>query len=190
MLAWWREEAACGYASDVLEGKITFSIHLSISHPSFLPPPLFFSPSSSLSPFPSLFFSPPSHQVNAAMRGYHSLSPSPGSHWIASGGQGVWSGASFTRKSLQHYLSHHHHPSYATYAYCLAHTTVSTGQLPSRPLWLSDQRNSFSFSLSHPLPSPSPLLYFLDFTTYHLPLAILPPSFLYSISHSLPLSSL
>lgn len=74
---------------------------------------------------------------SAAVRGYHSskaatMSPSLGSSWTtgSSGGQGTRSGPSFTRASLQHYLSHHqqhpHHQStHTSYAYCPAHTAVS-----------------------------------------------------------------
>ncbi len=83
-----------------------------------------------------------SHQPSAAVRGYHSskaaaTSPSLGSNWTtgSSGGQGARSGPSFTRASLQHYLSHHqqhphHHPqsSHTSYTYCPAHTAVSTAE--------------------------------------------------------------
>lgn len=77
---------------------------------------------------------------SAAVRGYHSsktatMSPSLGSSWSSGsgGGQGNWSGPSLNRSSLQHYISHHHqHPhhhsqsTHTSYAYCLAHTSVST----------------------------------------------------------------
>lgn len=71
----------------------------------------------------------PSHQPSAAVRGYHS---SKAAATGSSGGQGAWSGPSFTRTNLQHYLSHHHqqpHHSqspHTSYAYCPAHTAVST----------------------------------------------------------------
>ncbi|XP_059206696.1 RNA-binding motif, single-stranded-interacting protein 3 isoform X2 [Centropristis striata] len=63
---------------------------------------------------------------SAAVRGYHnSKAAASGS----SGGQGSWSGPSFTRTSLQHYLSHHqqhphHHPqsTHSSFAYCPPHT--------------------------------------------------------------------
>lgn len=103
-----------------------------------LPPPNFLFPLS----FSRLHFLRvlPSHQPSAAVRGYHSskaaaTSPGLGSNWTAgsSGGQGARSGPSFTRSSLQHYLSHHqqhphHHPqsTHTSYAYCQAHTAVST----------------------------------------------------------------
>lgn len=81
-------------------------------------------------------------QPSAAVRAYHSskaaaMSPSLGSNWTTggSGGQGARSGPSFTRASLQHYLSHHpqhphHHPqsSHTSYAYCPAHAAVSTAE--------------------------------------------------------------
>lgn len=63
------------------------------------------------------------------------MGPSLGSNWTtgSSGGQGAWSGPSFTRASLQHYISHQqqhaqHHPqsTHTSYAYCPAHTAVST----------------------------------------------------------------
>ncbi|XP_049457710.1 RNA-binding motif, single-stranded-interacting protein 3 isoform X1 [Epinephelus fuscoguttatus] len=62
---------------------------------------------------------------SAAVRGYHS---SKAAATGSSGGQGAWSGPSFTRTNLQHYLSHHHqqpHHSqspHTSYAYCPAHT--------------------------------------------------------------------
>ncbi|XP_071384133.1 CUGBP Elav-like family member 3-B, partial [Centroberyx affinis] len=78
---------------------------------------------------------------SAAVRGYHSsktaaMSPSLGSQWTTSGGQGAWSGPSFPRTSLHHYPSHqqhhqhqhqhqhhqHHQSTHASYAYCPAHT--------------------------------------------------------------------
>lgn len=77
-----------------------------------------------------------SHQPSAAVRGYHSsraaaMSPSLGSNWTSGGGggQGSRSYPSVPRASLQHYLSqqHHHLPStHTSYAYCPAHTAVST----------------------------------------------------------------
>lgn len=77
---------------------------------------------------------------SAAVRGYHStkaaaMNPSVGSSWTTggSGGPGARSGSTFTRSSLQHYLSHHHqqahhHPqsTHTSYAYCPTHTAVST----------------------------------------------------------------
>lgn len=90
-------------------------------------------------PFSLLFGSFPSHQPSVAVRGYHSskaaaMSSSLGSGWTtgSSGGHGAWSGPSLTHASLQHYLSHqqqphHHHQStHTSYAYCPAHTAVST----------------------------------------------------------------
>lgn len=82
----------------------------------------------------------PSFQPSAAVRGFHgsksaAMGPSLGSNWTSgsSGGQGAWSGPSFTRASLQHYISHQqqhaqHHPqsTHTSYAYCPAHTAVST----------------------------------------------------------------
>uniref|UniRef100_A0AAQ6AQ23 RRM domain-containing protein n=1 Tax=Amphiprion ocellaris TaxID=80972 RepID=A0AAQ6AQ23_AMPOC len=75
------------------------------------------------------------NKPSAAVRGYHSsktaaLSPSLGSSWTtgSSGGQGALSGPSFTRTSLQHYISHQQHPhhhlqsTHTSYAYCPAHT--------------------------------------------------------------------
>ncbi|XP_004549061.1 RNA-binding motif, single-stranded-interacting protein 3 isoform X2 [Maylandia zebra] len=78
----------------------------------------------------------PSFQPSAAVRGFHgsksaAMGPSLGSNWTSgsSGGQGAWSGPSFTRASLQHYISHQqqhaqHHPqsTHTSYAYCPAHT--------------------------------------------------------------------
>ncbi|CAJ1083261.1 RNA-binding motif%2C single-stranded-interacting protein 3 isoform X1 [Xyrichtys novacula] len=72
----------------------------------------------------------------SAVRGYHSsksasMNPSVGSSWTSggSGGQGTRSSSSYTRASLQHYLSHHqqhphHHPqsAHTGYTYCPAHT--------------------------------------------------------------------
>ncbi|XP_069033176.1 RNA-binding motif, single-stranded-interacting protein 3 isoform X1 [Embiotoca jacksoni] len=71
-------------------------------------------------------------QPSAAVRGYHSsktaaMSPSLGSGWAAgsSVGQGAWSGPTFTRAGLQHYISHHHHhhpqSTHTSYAYCPTH---------------------------------------------------------------------
>ncbi|KAL7382735.1 hypothetical protein ABVT39_027063 [Epinephelus coioides] len=62
---------------------------------------------------------------SAAVRGYHSSKTAATG---SSGGQGAWSGPSFTRTNLQHYLSHHQqHPHHSqsphtSYAYCPAHT--------------------------------------------------------------------
>lgn len=81
------------------------------------------------------FFFQPSESV----RGYHSsktaaISQNLGSNWTSGsgGGQGTWSSSSFTRGSLQHYISHHqhhphHHPpsTHTSYTYCTAHTAVS-----------------------------------------------------------------
>jgi len=95
--------------------------------------------SQSFCPSPS-FHSLGFFQPSAAVRGYHSsktaaMSPGLGSSWTtgSSGGQGSWSSPSFTRASLQHYISHHHqqhphhHPpsTHTSYTYCTAHTAVS-----------------------------------------------------------------
>lgn len=88
----------------------------------FLSPSLF--PITPFFPFP---------QPSAAVRSYHSsnaatMSSSLGSSWT-SAGQGTRSGSTFTRSSLRHYLSHyqhHAHPTHTSYAYCPAHTAVST----------------------------------------------------------------
>lgn len=76
-------------------------------------------------------------QPRAAIRGHHNgktgRSPSFGSSWTSGscGGQTSWAGPSFANANLQHYLSqqhpHHQHQSaHTSYAYCLAHTAVST----------------------------------------------------------------
>lgn len=97
------------------------------------------SPMPSSFPLPILFSFLLSHQPSAAVRGYHSskpaaVGPSLGSNWVTAsgGGQGAWSGTSFNRGSLQHYLSHHQHPhhhhqsAHTSYSYCSGHTPVST----------------------------------------------------------------
>ncbi|XP_031722485.1 RNA-binding motif, single-stranded-interacting protein 3 isoform X10 [Anarrhichthys ocellatus] len=72
----------------------------------------------------------------AALRGYHS---SKAAAACSSGGQGAWSGASYTRTSLQHYLSHHQQlPQPQSFAYCLANTAQSYAPPP------------------HPMAPPSP----------------------------------
>ncbi|XP_031722479.1 RNA-binding motif, single-stranded-interacting protein 3 isoform X5 [Anarrhichthys ocellatus] len=75
-------------------------------------------------------------QPGAALRGYHS---SKAAAACSSGGQGAWSGASYTRTSLQHYLSHHQQlPQPQSFAYCLANTAQSYAPPP------------------HPMAPPSP----------------------------------
>uniref|UniRef100_A0A3Q1JAE5 RRM domain-containing protein n=1 Tax=Anabas testudineus TaxID=64144 RepID=A0A3Q1JAE5_ANATE len=72
---------------------------------------------------------------SAAVRGYHTskpaaMSPSLSSNWVtvSSDGQGAWSGTTFTRGSVQHYLAHQQHPhhhhqtTHTSYSYCSAHT--------------------------------------------------------------------
>ncbi|XP_054461424.1 RNA-binding motif, single-stranded-interacting protein 3 isoform X1 [Anoplopoma fimbria] len=75
---------------------------------------------------------------SAAVRGYHSSKVANAS---GGGGQGAWSGTSYTRTSLQHYLSHHqqqHHPHHQSYAYCPANIAQSYAPPP------------------HPMAPPSP----------------------------------
>lgn len=144
-----REEAARGSACDVLVHNIChcapsqfLSSSRSLTRANLLLFPL---PSFH---FPLLHIDPDlsSHQPSAAVRGYHSSKAAAvsGSSWTtgSSGGgggsgQGAWSGPSFTHASLQHYLSHqqhphHHHQStHTSYAYCPAHTAVSTAHFIS-----------------------------------------------------------
>lgn len=147
VLACCRGKAACSYSSDVLDDNICHCIlsqFLSLSHSlthanffSFLFLPYILFPLL----IPSARFVPilPSHQPSAEVRGYHTskpaaMSPSLGSNWVTAsgGGQAAWSGTSFSRGSLQHYLPHqqhphHHHQStHTSYSYCSAHTPVST----------------------------------------------------------------
>lgn len=101
------------------------------------------------------------------------MSPSLGSNWTpgSGGGQGSRSYPSVPRASLQNYLSQqHHHPqsTHTSYAYCPAHTAVSTAdflflhvalspltcalcsclRMPLRSLCLALCFQSFSLSLS------------------------------------------
>lgn len=122
---------AAGCSVDVLDANICqrtprrfLSSSLPLTHTNLFPLPF----PQPLFHFPSPFCS---HQPSAAVRGYHSSKAAAASG--SSGGQGSWSGPSFTRTNLQHYLSHHqqhphHHPQsqHTSYAYCPAHTAVST----------------------------------------------------------------
>lgn len=156
VLARCRLEAARSYAIDVLDGYIChcapsqlLSSSLSLTHTNLFAFPFFpnlLFPLSVSLPFP---FVPIliSHQPSAAVRGYHSskasaMSPSLGSNWTSGsgGGQVSRSYPSVPRASLQHYLSqqHHHPPStHTSYAYCPAHTAVSTADFLFLPVALS-----------------------------------------------------